>query len=611
MHKRQSFDTRFQEKRITSQRAVVGGVLIGLLMSVLIGRCVFLQILQHEKYSTLSERNQLRLVPIAPSRGLIYDRKGRLLARNMPAFHLSLIPEKVPNLTQTINELQILLALDEQEKEELLEKIATSPSHQRQIIKLKLTEEEASRFAVNQFHFPGVTLGVDLIRDYPYGAAFGHVIGYVSEANQDDLRKIDKKRYAGTHQIGKTGLEKYYEDSLQGQPGYHQMETDVLGREIRAVSTIPATAGNDLHLTLDADLQQIAHDMLGDNRGAIVALDPRNGAILALVSTPSYDPNVFVRGINQTAYSALRDAPSRPLFNRTLQGLYPPASTVKPLVGLAGLVTEQIEKDTTIFDPGFFQIKNSTRPYRDWQKEGHGWTNLEKSIRESCDVFYYMLAEKLTIQHLSNWFSHAGFGKKTGIDLPNEQAGLVPNPNWKRKVHGTTWFPGETIIAGIGQGYTLTTPLQLAVMASYLANRGEAWRPFLNQHRTQEKYPPLPVNHKRYWPWIIEPMHQVVQNPHGTAYRFFTNFPFEAAGKTGTAQVFGLKANEKYDHDEVAQHLRDHSLFIAFAPKDEPTIVVAVVLENQRASANVGRQVLEAYLTERTYVKSNDPSLPA
>lgn len=610
MYKHQLFDTRAQEKRITSQRAVVGGILIALFMSVLIGRCAFLQIFQHEKYSTLSERNQLRLVPIAPSRGLIYDRKGRLLARNLPAFHLSLIPEKVPNIKQTLNELNTLFSLDPQESEELFEKIAISPPHQRQMIKLKLTEEEASRFAVNQFRFPGVTLGVDLMRDYPYGSLFAHVIGYVSEANQEDLRKIDRKRYAGTHQLGKTGLEKYYEDFLQGQPGYHQMETDVLGREIRAISTTPATAGNDLHLTLDIELQQIAAKILGENRGAIVALDPRNGAILALVSTPSYDPNIFVHGLNQSTYSALRDSPNRPLFNRTLQGLYPPASTVKPLLALAGLVTEQIDKETKIFDPGFFQIKNSTRLYRDWQKEGHGWTDLEKSIRESCDIFYYILAEKLTIQNLSQWFSYAGFGKKTGIDLPNEQSGLVPSPSWKRKVHGAAWYPGETIITGIGQGYTLTTPLQLAVMTSYLANRGEAWRPYLNQSRTPEKLPPLPVNHKRYWSWIIEPMHQAVQNPRGTAYRFFNHFPFEAAGKTGTAQVFGLKANEKYEHDEVAHHLRDHSLFIGFAPKDEPTIVVAVILENQRASANVGRQILEAYLTERPYVESNDFSLP-
>jgi penicillin-binding protein 2 len=606
MYKHQQLNARHQEKRMTSHRAIVGGVLIGLFLCILIARCVYLQILQHEKYSTMSDRNQLRLVPIAPSRGLIYDRKGRLLARNVPAFHLSLIPEKVENIKKTLDELLSLNLIDLEQQERLLEKISHSPSHQRQMIKLKLSEEEVSRFAVNQFRFPGVTLGVDLIRDYPYGPVLAHVIGYVSEANRDDLSKMDKKRYAGTYQIGKTGLEKHYENTLQGQPGYHQIESDVLGREIRSVATYPAASGNDLHLTLDIDLQQIAYEILGDNRGAIVALDPKTGGILALASTPSYDPNTFVRGLNQAEYAALRDAPSRPLFNRPLQGLYPPASTVKPLLGLAGLITEQVTKDSRIFDPGYFQLKNSSRQYRDWQKEGHGWTDLEKSIRESCDIYYYTLAEKLTIQNLSTWFSHAGFGKKTGIDLPSEQAGLVPDPTWKKRVHGTVWYPGETIITGIGQGYTLTTPLQLAMMAAYLANRGEAYRPHLNQSITPEKLPSLPVNHKRYWSWIIEPMHQVVQDPRGTAYRFFTQFPFEAAGKTGTAQVFGLKQNEKYEHDLVAQHLRDHSLFIGFAPKDDPTIVVAVVLEHQRASALTGRKILQAYLSETTYAKSND-----
>lgn len=607
MYKHQQLQARSQDKRITTQRAIVGLVFIGLFILILIGRCVLLQIINHEKYSTLSDRNQLRLVPIAPSRGLVYDRKGRLLARNVPAFHLALVPEKVSNVAKTLDELNEIIPIDPQQRDLLIEKIAHSPSHQRHMIKLKLTEEEVSRFAVNQYRFPGITLNVDLIRDYPYGPLLAHVLGYVSEANRDDLSKMDKKRYAGTFQIGKTGLERYYEENLQGQPGYHQMETDVLGREIRSVASYPATAGADLHLTLDVDLQEVATAALGENRGAIVALDPNNGEILALVSMPSYDPNAFVRGLNQATYSSLRDAAGRPLFNRTLQGLYPPASTIKPIVGMAGLVTNQINVETKIFDPGWFQLKNSSRQYRDWQKEGHGWTNLEKSLRESCDIFYYTLAEKLTITQLSNWFSLAGLGKATGIDLPGEQSGLVPTAAWKKRVHGTSWYPGETVITGIGQGYMLATPIQLAVMASYLANRGEAWRPHLNQSQVPEKLSTLPVNHKRYWSSIIEPLHQVVQHPKGTAYRYFTNLNFEAAGKTGTAQVFGLKANEKYNHDNVAHHLRDHSLFIGFAPKDDPKIVVAVVLENQRASALIARQVLEAYLTGKPNAKPNDP----
>lgn len=606
MAKQSKMPLAFQDKQIISQRAIVGLVFISLFILVLIGRCVLLQIINHEKYRTLSDRNQLRLVPIAPSRGLIYDRKGRLLARNLPAFHLALVPEKVSDIQDTLDKLHEIIPMDPQSREAVLERIDSNPSHQRQMIKLKLSEEEVSRFAVNQYRFPGVTLVVDLIREYPHGTLFAHVLGYVSEANQDDLVKLDKKRYAGTYQLGKTGLEKHYEDYLQGQPGYHQMETDVLGREIRAVASYPATSGTDLHLTLDLDLQRAATLALGENRGAVVAMDPTNGEILAMVSTPSFDPNSFVRGINKRDYSSLRDGPGRPLFNRSLQGLYPPASTIKPIIALAGLVNEKIDSQSKIFDPGFFQLKNAARLYRDWREKGHGWTDLEKSIRESCDTFYYILAEKLTIHQLSHWLSLAGLGKSTGIDIPGEQSGLVPTPAWKKRTQGVVWYPGETIIAGIGQGYMLATPLQLAVMTSYLANRGEAWRPHLNQALTPEKLPTLPVNHKRYWSWVIEPMHQVAQDPRGTAYRFFTNLPFEVAGKTGTAQVYGLKANEKYDHDHVASHLRDHSLFIGFAPKDNPKIVVAVILENQRASALIARQVIEAYLTGQYHAEPAD-----
>lgn len=608
MHKYSSPYTRHQEKNLISRRAIVGATMIGLFILTLLARCVYLQIMNYQKYQTLSDHNQLRLLPIAPSRGLIYDRKGRLLARNIPAFHLTLVPEKVPDLQAVLNTLHEIIPFEPLQREAIVDKIAHSPVHQPIILRLKLTEEEMSRFVVNQYRLPGIHLSVDWLRDYPYGPLLAHVIGYVSEANRDDLMKINKKRYAGTHQLGKTGLEKQYETLLQGHPGYQQIETDVLGRSIRVVDTYPETPGTDLHLTLDMDLQETAARALGNNRGAVVAIDPRNGEILALLSAPSYDPNLFVRGLNHSAYHQLSQAPGRPLFNRTLQGLYPPASTIKPVIGMAGLVTEQITEETKIFDPGFFQLKHNIRLYRDWKKEGHGWTDLEKSLRESCDIFYYLLAEKLTIQPLSEWFSHVGLGRATGIDLPNELSGLVPSPAWKRKVHGTAWYPGETIITGIGQGYTLATPLQLAVMATYLANRGDAWRPHLHRKKSLEKLPSLPVNHKRYWPWIIEPLHQVVQHPHGTAYQYFTHFPVEAAGKTGTAQVFGLKANEKYKHDEVAQHLRDHSLFIGFAPKDNPTIAVAVILENQRASAVVARTVLEAHITGKYHAPF--PSTP-
>lgn len=595
--KHRHIHSRSQEKHLTSHRAIVGIVLIGLMILVLLGRVAFLQITDHQKYTTLSNRNQLRLVPVPPPRGLIYDAKGRLLAKNIPAFHLAIIPEQVADLPLTLEKLNQIIPLSDEQRQAFLEKVDQHPAHQRQILKLKLSEEEVSRFAVNQYQFPGVLLTVDLIRDYPYGALLGHVLGYVSEANKEDLTKLDKKRYAGTYQLGKTGLEKFYEEILQGLPGYQQMETDVLGREVRALSSLPSTPGTDLHLSLDVDLQEAATAALGGNRGAVVALDPNNGEILAIVSTPSFDPNLFVRGLDQRSYLALRQAADRPLFNRAIYGQYPPASTIKPIMALAGLSTQKVTTHQKVFDPGWYQINGNGRYYRDWQEKGHGWTDLEKSIRESCDIYYYILAEKLGITQMGAWFSDVGLGKSTGIDLPSEQKGLVPSIAWKKKAYKTAWYPGETVITGIGQGYMLATPLQLAVMASYIATRGHPYGPHLNKKIIPQKLPPLKNTTPEHWALIIDSMRQVTQHPRGTAYRHFAGFTLDAAGKTGTAQVFGLKANEKYDHDSVARHLRDHSLFIGFAPIENPKIAIAVILENQKASANIARQVMEAYLT--------------
>lgn len=595
MHKIQHL--RSQDKRAVTQRAIVILSFITFFMLVLLARVAYLQIIDHQKYATLSNRNQMRLVDIPASRGLIYDRHGKLLARNVPAFQLAINPEQVQDLPKTLEELSKIIPISKEQRQACEEKVAHNPSHQTQTLKLKLSEEDVSRFSVNQYRFPGVNLAVNLIRDYPYGELLAHVIGYVSEANKEDLLKTDKKHHSGTYQIGKTGLEKHYEQALQGQPGYQQMETDVLGREVRVISTYPAISGADLHLTLDLELQKAARKALGENRGAVIALDPNNGEILAFVSTPSFDPNLFVRGLDNASYEALARSPDRPLFNRIIQGQYPPASTVKPILALAGIETQQISPQQKIFCHGSFQLKGNSRVYNDMKRDGHGWTTVEKSIRESCDVFYYMLAEKLTISGLSTWLSSVGLGKATGVDLPGEQKGLVPSAAWKRKTQGTTWYPGETIISGIGQGYLLATPIQLAVAGSYIANRGQAFKPHLNKALTPQKLAPFNINHPDNWSIIIESMHQVVQHPQGTGYRYFKGVGFDAAGKSGTAQVYGLKAHEKYEHHSVASHLRDHSLFIAFAPKEQPKIVVAVVLEHQRASALVAREVLEAYLT--------------
>ncbi|MBS0289237.1 MAG: penicillin-binding protein 2 [Proteobacteria bacterium] len=607
MYKHQHLHAQLHEKRLTSQRAIIGTILIGIMIAGLLVRIAYLQITDHQKYATLSNNNQLRLVPIPPPRGLIYDRNGKILAKNIPAFHLAIIPDQVEDMVQTLTALNKIIPIDKEQQETFLDKVEQSPSHQRQFIKLKLTEEEVSRFAVNQYRIPGVFLIVDLIRDYPYGTLLAHVLGYVSEASKEDLIKMDKKRYAGTYQLGKTGLEKFYEEKLQGTPGYQQMETDVRGREVRALSTFPAISGTDLHLTIDVELQKIVTEALGENKGAVVVVDPNNGEVLALASTPSFDPNQFVRGIDKRSYSSLRLDPMRPLFNRTTQGLYPPASTVKPIVALAGLSAQKITAHQRVFDPGWYQLNGVGRYYRDWQEHGHGWTDLEKSIRESCDIYYYMLAEKLGISILAQWFSEVGFGKVTGIDLPGEQKGIVPSQAWKKKALGTVWYPGETLITGIGQGYISVTPLQLATLASYIATRGQAYTLHLNKTQAPKKLPPLKIPEEKNWDAVIEPMHQVTQHPHGTAFRHFTGFTLDVAGKTGTAQVFGLKANEKYHHDEIAQHLRDHSLFIGFTPIHQPKIAIAVVLENQRASALVARQILEKYLTEPQHVADQIP----
>ncbi len=605
MYKHQPINARYQEKRLATSRAIGGLVIIGMMIIVLLCRVAYLQIIDYKKYATLSSDNQLRLVPIAPSRGLIYDRNGKLLARNVPTFQLTLIPEKIKDLPATMDELAQIIKFSPEKQQSLIDKIEHSAPYQPISLHLKLTEEQVSLFSVNRHKFPEISLTADLMREYPYSGLLAHILGYVSEVNKEDLTTLDKKRYAGTYQIGKIGLEKQYESLLQGQPGYQRVETDVLGREVRVISINPGTPGVDLNLTIDLNLQQAATGFLTDRHGAIVALDPQNGEILAFVSAPSFDPNSFVQGLDSKSYQALIQAPDRPLYNRVIQGQYPPASTVKPLVALSALAAKRVNPKDKIFDPGWYQIGGRGRQYRDWVKKGHGSTDLEKSIRESCDVYYYILAEKLGINHLSSWFNQIGFGRLTGIDIPGEQRGVVPSNAWKRKTYGQPWFPGETLSVGIGQGYTLITPLQLAIMGNYFANRGTAFRPHFNKDLKPEKLPPLKIDDPTIWPLVIEPMRQVIQHPRGTAYRFFRDLPFDVAGKSGTAQVFNLKQDEKYVHDDVAKHLRDHSLFVAFAPADSPKIVVAIVLENEKASAVVARQMIEAYLSDKTNAEQN------
>lgn len=585
---------RFDPNQAFKKRAVIGLCIMGAFMLLLLLRMGALQIWDHQKYTTLSKRNQLRLIPIPAERGLIYDRHGNLLAKNVPAYYLALVPDQVDDLPATLNALSKIVPLPEEKRTRFLEQITLKPKHQRQVLPVDLSEEDISRFAVQLYRFPGVNIMVDMQREYPYGSLFAHVIGYVGEMTKEELKQHSKTQNINPLQIGKTGLEKQYDLSFQGQPGFQHVETDAMGREIRTLYTHPSVPGQDLHLTLDLRLQQIALRALGQNNGVIIALNPKNGEILAMVNAPSYDPNIFVKGIDNITYQKLMHAPERPLFHRAIQGQYPPASTIKPTVALAGLMNDKIQPKERIFDPGWFQLHEAGRLYRDTPSTGHGMTDLEKAIRVSCDTYFYAAADKIGIQQLSHWYQQVGLGRATGIDLPGEQKGIVPSAAWKRKTIGESWYPGETVITGIGQGYTLATPLQLAVMGSYFANRGDAYKPHLSLSKTPEKLPHLNVP-PNYWQMIIEPMRQVTQHEQGTAYRYFKDTTLNVAGKTGTAQVFGLKANERYYHDKVAKHLRDHSLFIGFAPANDPEIVIVVLLEHERFSGGIAKLVLEEY----------------
>lgn len=589
---------RFDENKSLKKRAFTGMVIMAIFMAVLLGRMAYLQIWDHQKYTTLSKRNQLRLIPIPAARGLIYDRNGVLLAKNIPVFQLSLIPDEIRDLPTFLKNLSDVVPLSESKQNRFLEQVAHRPSHQRQVLPLTLTEEEVSRFAVHQYRFPGLSLMVEMQREYPHGPAMAHLIGYVGEMNKEEMKQAAKAHSPHFAHTGKLGLEKFYNTNLQGEAGYQHMETDVMGREIRALYAHPPTAGQDLHLTIDLKLQEAAMRALGNAPGAIIAMNPKNGEILAMISTPTFDPNLFVKGIDTTTYQQLVQANDRPLFNRTIHGQYPPASTIKPTVALAGLMQDKINPKEDIFDPGWYQINDEGRLYRDWMGSGHGMTNLEKALRESCDTYFYIAAEKLGIQNLAHWYQQVGLGRATGIDLPGEQLGIVPSAAWKKKTIGEIWYPGETLITGIGQGYALATPLQMAVMTSYFANRGEAFKPHLNLSQTPEKLPSITVSNPHYWTHIVNPMRQVTQHAKGTAYRYFKGMDYDVAAKTGTAQVFGLKANEKYHHDKVAKHLRDHSLFVGFAPAKDPEIVIFVLLEHERASALIASQMFNAYFTQ-------------
>ncbi|TNF98228.1 MAG: penicillin-binding protein 2, partial [Gammaproteobacteria bacterium] len=540
------------ENRLFVLRAIQAAVFVFLLLIILIARLIFLQVYQHETYSTLSKENRVKLVAVPPTRGLIFDRNGELLAESQPSYSLEITPERVRDIDNTINALATLVAIDEIDRKRFYRTKARRPSFEGIPIRLKLSDEEVASIAVNLHKLPGVEIVARLVRHYPRGTHSAHAIGYVGRISEKELQTFSAEKdanYRATNHIGKSGIEKHYEDLLHGKVGVQQVEINARGRVLRKLESVPAVPGKNLYLTIDSKLQKIAEDALGDENGAVVAIVPKTGEVLVFASQPGYEPNLFVNGIDHKTYRAYSDDENRPLYNRPLYGRYPPGSTIKPFVALAGLETNTIGLEHTAYCPGYYQLPGSTHKYRCWKHVGHGTVGINKAIVNSCDVFFYDLARSMKIDPLHDYMVQFGFGQKTGIDLLDtryEPSGLFPSRAWKRGAHQLPWYPGETLITGIGQGFTLVTPLQLAAATATLANGGKLIKPRLlletEDIRTGEKtrskpefIQSMPHKDKTNWDQVFESMKQVVHSPTGTARRINKDLKYTIAGKTGTA----------------------------------------------------------------------------
>ncbi len=605
------------EQRLFFGRTLFAAIAAAVLLVVVVGRLFVLQVLWHEYYADLSQGNRVRLEPLPPDRGLIYDANGTVIAENTPAYQLELTPEQVTDVPDTLHRLAELGLVDAEQVPALSRLARSGRKFEALPLRLSMTDTDMATFSVHQHEFQGVEIQTRLARWYPFGAEGVHALGYVAAISEDDLKRIDRDEYAGSALIGKIGLESAYEQQLHGTAGHRQVLVNAQGRRVDKLGavpvhleTLPSHAGNDLFLGLDMRIQHVAEQGLAGKRGAIVAIRPDTGDIVALASVPTYDPNKFTRGISSHEYAALRDDIDRPLFNRALRGTYPPGSTVKPMMALAGLEYGAIDPMTIKECHGYYTLPGSTHHYRDWKKNGHGAVDMRHAIATSCDVYFYGLAELLGIDKLHEAMTTLGFGKPTGVDVGGERAGLMPSQEWKMATYKQQWYPGDTVIVGIGQGYLLATPVQLAHAAAVIAARGKSFRPRLvtavrdASTGTVHKLPPvaetpLVLKDPGMWDVIVDGM-KMVTEAGGTAVVATRGTPYKIAAKTGTAQVFSLGQDEKYVAKNVAERLRDHALFIAFAPADNPKLAIAVLIENGGhggdVAAPIARRIFDAYL---------------
>ena len=582
----------------------------------LISRYVDLQVNQFQDFVTDSDNNRVHVRPAAPTRGVIYDRNGEILADNRPTSNLSIIRERADDLDQLINKVGSLITLTDNDITRFYSRLKRRKPFEPTPLKFNLTEKEQAILAVNQHILDGTKISAKLTRFYPKRDLFTHVLGYVGRINDRESNIINAINYSGTDTIGKIGIEKFYEESLLGEVGSDHVETNARGRVMRVIDHVSPVAGNDLQLHLDSRLQQVAYEAFSGERGSLVAIEIETGGVLAMVSAPSYDANPFVSGISQKAYDALLNSADKPMFNRSIRGQYPPGSTIKPLFGLIGLQSQSITTETKIEDPGYFLMEGIERPWRDHNSErgGHGkGVDLAKAIIESCDVFFYKMGLKIGIDTLAISSQAFGLGKKTNIDLPGERSGIMPSRIWKKNARGASWFDGDTINVSIGQGFMLTTPLQLAVMTASIASRGDLIQPQIVKSINGVENPTIKVTESskisdKYWNYIHESMRDVVHSNRGTARGINKGLTYNIAGKTGTAQVISINASDEYDRSKISERQWDHALFVAFAPAEDPKIAVALIVENgehgSSAAAPIARTVIDTYI--KSVMSNND-----